>query len=149
MFLKNDSGVYPTSLTSFVSTFAHAARKHELLWANSSGNFYGGVFSVADSTRFVRFGEVADQNRKLCAVYMTLRSPRVMEKQMLILLCTAELFVPKQIEYDWVGDNVFALEEGKGNIWVCGRTSGACAVIATQQEPLQGEVHFALDPNRG
>ena len=77
MFLKNDSGVYPTSLTSSVSTFAHAARKNQLLWANSSGNFYGGILSVADFTRFLRVEEVAHQNRKL---YITLGSPRVMGK---------------------------------------------------------------------
>ena len=64
------------------------------------------------------------------------------------LLSLAESFIPKQVEYDWVCDNIFALE-GKGNIWACGRTSGACVRIVRQTKPLTGEMRFALDPKRG
>lgn len=70
-------------------------------------------------------------------------------KKGLTFLPVAELFEPKQIEYDWAGDNIF-VAEAKGNIWACGRTSGACAVVVVQKEPLTGELlRFGLDPKRG
>ena len=93
-------------------------------------------------------GRITLYGRALYRVSSVLKKLACKGKQKLNLLPPAESFTPKQIEYDWVGDNIFVLE-GKGNIWACGRTNGACVRVVTQRDTLDGEVRFALDPKRG
>lgn len=142
MLLKNESGDYPTALTSSVFTFAYATKENQLFWTNSSRNFYGASFS--SSNAFAHAKQVA-QNSKLCIAFV--RS-RVAGKQKLSLMAVAELFTPEQIEYDWIGDNIFT-SDAKGDIWACGRVSGACLMVFTDPRLINLELRFALDPKRG
>ena len=63
VILRNDSGAYPTSLTSSTFTIAYVAKENRVLWTNSSGNVYAGAISIADATSFVHVKELV-QNRK-------------------------------------------------------------------------------------